>query len=133
QKRFRKITFWILVLGLIAVFLVVVQKQGLEIVRRQQVKGLTEHPPSAESTKPYQRLENALGWLRYPIIVIPILVSILLAYYKKNRPAKKWILLRGSAEAIKREIYRYRCCAGDYSKDRFTTNSRDDAFYERLA
>ena len=54
-------------------------------------------------------LENALGWLRYPIIVIPIVTAILLAYYNKFRPANKWILLRGSAEAIKREIYRYRC------------------------
>ena len=77
-------------------------------------------------------LENALGWLRYPIIVIPIVTAILLAYYNKFRPANKWILLRGSAEAIKREIYRYRARTGDYSKDRLTTNSRDDVFHERL-
>ncbi len=132
QKAFKKIQFWILVLGLIAVFLAVFEKQGLELVRRQQVKALTEQPQAAESTKPYQRLENALGWLRYPIIVIPIVTAILLAYYNKFRPANKWILLRGSAEAIKREIYRYRSRTGDYSKDRLTTNSRDDVFHERL-
>ena len=40
--------------------------------------------------------------------------------------------MRGSAEAIKREIYRYRSRTGDYSKDRLTTNSRDDVFHERL-
>ena len=119
-------------LGLIAVFLAVFEKQGLELVRHQQVKALTEQPQPAESTKPYQRLENALGWLRYPIIVIPIVTAILLAYYNKFRPANKWILLRGSAEAIKREIYRYRSRTGDYSKDRLTTNSRDDVFHERL-
>ena len=48
QKAFRKIQFWILVLGLIAVFLVVFQKQGLELVKRQQVKALTEQPQPAE-------------------------------------------------------------------------------------
>jgi hypothetical protein len=132
QQAFRKIQFWILVLGLIAVFLAVFEKQGLELVRRQQVKALTEHSQPAESTKPYPRLEKALGWLRYPIIVLPILTAILLAYYNKFRPANKWILLRGSAEAIKREIYRYRSRTGDYSKDRLTTNSRDDVFHERL-
>src|SRR5262249_17130373 len=53
-------------------------------------------------------------------------------YYNKFRPANKWILLRGSAEAIKREIYRYRSRTGDYGKDHLTTNSRDDVFHERL-
>src|SRR5207249_5588765 len=131
QTTFRKIQFWILALGLIAVFLAVFQKQGQELVKHQQM------------------LEIALGWLRYPIIVIPIVTSILLAYYNKFRPANKWILLRGSAETIKREIYgngksrgsaetikreiyRYRSRTGDYSKDRLTTNSRDDVFNERL-
>ena len=115
QKAFKNIQFWILVLGLIAVFVVVFQKQGLELVKPHQVKALT-----------------ALGWLRYPVIVIPIVTAILLAYYNKFRPANKWILLRGSAETIKREIYRYRSRTGDYSKDRLTTNSRDDVFNERL-
>ena len=114
QKAFKNIQFWILALGLIAVFLAVFEKEGQELVKHQQM------------------LVNALGWLRYPIIVIPIVTAILLAYYNKFRPANKWILLRGSAEAIKREIYRYRSRTGDYSKDRLTTNSRDDVFHERL-
>ena len=139
QKAFKNIQFWILVLGLIAVFLAVFEKQGLELVRRQQVKALTDQvkantkqPQLAESAKPHQTLENTLGWLRYPIIVIPIVTAILLAYYNKFRPANKWILLRGSAEAIKREIYRYRSRTGDYNGDRLTTNSRDDVFHDRL-
>ena len=147
QNAFKNIQFWILVLGLIAVFLVVFEKQGVELVKNQQVKALsaaqkpatrlrpgasTDQPQPTERTKPYQRLENALGWLRYPIIVIPILTAIMLAYYNKFRPGNKWILLRGSAEAIKREIYRYRSCTGDYGKNRLATNSRDDVFHERL-
>ena len=72
-----------------------------------------------------------MGWLRYPLIVIPIVTAILLAYYNKFRPANKWILLRGSAEAIKREIT-LPLRTGDYSKDRLTTNSRDDVFLTGL-
>src|SRR5262249_39410532 len=62
QTAFRKIQFWILALGLIAVFLALFEKQGLELVRRQQFKELAKHPQLAESTKPYQGFENALGW-----------------------------------------------------------------------
>ena len=132
QNAFKNIQLWILVLGLVAVFLVVFQKQGLDLVKGQQVKVLMEHSQPAESAKFYQRLENALSQLRYLIILIPITTAILLAYYNKFRPGNQWILLRGSAEAIKREIYRYRSRTGDYSKDRLTTNSRDDVFHERL-
>src|SRR2546423_3195119 len=61
QKAFKNIQFWILVLGLIAVFLALFEKQGVELVKRQQVKALTGHSQPAETAKPYQRLENALG------------------------------------------------------------------------
>ena len=143
QKAFKNIQFWILALGLIAVFLAVFEKQGLELVRRQQVKRLGtqlngEARVSLSLLKVPSLIKGSrthwtwLGWLRYPIIVIPIVTAILLAYYNKFRPANKWILLRGSAEAIKREIYRYRSRTGDYGKDRLTTNSRDDVFNERL-
>src|SRR5438034_11012018 len=47
QTAFKKIQFWILMLGLIAVFLAVFEKQGQELVRRQQVKALTEQPQPA--------------------------------------------------------------------------------------
>jgi hypothetical protein len=116
QTAFKKIQFWILVLGLIAVFLAVFEKQGIELVRRQQVKTLTAQrqqlktltpqPQRGDRTELYQTIENALSLLRWPIVVVPIVTAVLLAYYNKFRPANRWILLRGSAEAIKREIYR---------------------------
>jgi len=130
QKAFRKVQFWILAFGLIAVFLAVFEKQGLELVKNQQVKTLAEQTQRPE--KPLQTIEQALGSLRLPIIVFPIITSVLLAYYNKFRPGTKWVLLRGSAEAIKREIYCYRSRTGAYSKDRLTTGSRDDVFHERL-
>jgi hypothetical protein len=130
QKAFRQVQFWILAFGLIAVFLVVFEKQGLELVKDQQVKKLSEQ--TQRPNKPLQTIEQALGWLRFPIIVVPIIISVLLAYYNKFRPGTKWVLLRGSAEAIKREIYCYRSRTGAYSRDRLTTDSRDDVFHERL-
>jgi hypothetical protein len=55
--------------------------------------------------------------LRFPIIVVPIIISVLLGYYNKFRLGTKWVLLRGSAEAIKREIYCYRSRTGVYGED----------------
>src|SRR5207249_9321854 len=63
-------------LGLIAVFLAVFEKQGLEFVKDQQVKTLTKETQRPE--KPFQMIEKALGWLRFPIIVFPIIISVLL-------------------------------------------------------
>jgi len=49
------------------------------------------------------------------ILAIPILVSVLTAAAASMRPGNRWILLRGTSEGIKREIYRYRARAGIYS------------------
>jgi hypothetical protein len=69
QKAFREVQFWILTLGLIAVFLAVFEKQGLEFVRDQQVKTLTKQTQRPE--KPFQMIAKALGGLRFPIWRLP--------------------------------------------------------------
>jgi len=43
--------------------------------------------------------------LHYIIIVIPITISILIAAANRFKAGNKWVLLRASAEAIKREIF----------------------------
>ncbi len=50
------------------------------------------------------------------VIIIPILISIVGTYNSHFRDGNKWILLRGAAEAIKREIFRFRAQAGVYSE-----------------
>lgn len=55
------------------------------------------------------------GGLEDAIIVIPILITILVAAAARLRFGPRWILLRGTAELIKSEIYRYRCRAGHYA------------------
>lgn len=126
QKSFRKLQLLILVLGLVGVFLVVLRNQGL---------GWLGSLPTVPGSAPHaccEWLRAPLGWLKFPIIAIPIATSVLLAFYNKFRPGIKWILLRGSAEAMKREIFRYRSRTGEYGNAKLTTNSRDDVFHERL-
>ncbi len=51
------------------------------------------------------------------IVFLPIIVSILIAGASRFTPGNKWVLLRASAETVKREIYRYRTGTGAYNKD----------------
>ncbi len=51
------------------------------------------------------------------IVLLPIIISVLIAGTSRFAPGSKWVLLRANAEAIKREIYRYRTETGDYKKD----------------
>ncbi|MDN3515436.1 MAG: DUF4231 domain-containing protein [Candidatus Brocadia sp.] len=44
----------------------------------------------------------------YTILILSILISVLIAGTNRFNQGSKWVLLRGSAEAIKRAIYRYR-------------------------
>jgi hypothetical protein len=56
----------------------------------------------------------ALGYLA---LGVPIVVSILLTAANRFKPRQKWVLLRGSAEAVKQEIFRYRTKTGEYGDD----------------
>lgn len=66
-------------------------------------------------------LAYPIGFLKVAVFIfsylgaaIPIVVSILVAGSDRFKNRRKWILLRGAAEAIKKEIYRYRARVGDY-------------------
>ena len=52
----------------------------------------------------------------YVLIVIPILLMILITAANRFKQGNKWLLLRASAEAIKREIFRFRARSGDYKE-----------------
>jgi hypothetical protein len=53
--------------------------------------------------------------LHYIILLIPIALSILLAGVNRFKPGHTWLFLRASAEAIKREIFRYLVRVEEYS------------------
>jgi hypothetical protein len=76
-------------------------------------------------------IRNALP-LHILVIVTPIVISIIGAYNSHFRDGNKWILLRGSAEAIKREIFRFRTQAGAYSDQQCLQTSRESKLAARI-
>ncbi len=54
---------------------------------------------------------SGLIMLRITVIVLPILTSIGLAIFNGRKADNKWLLLRSSAETLKRKIYAYRVLA----------------------
>ena len=65
------------------------------------------------------------SFLYVAILVLPIMVAALAAATGRWRPGTRWILLRASSEAIKREIWRYRARAGTYSHAKTRRVSRE--------
>ena len=93
QTSFNRLQLWILSLGVLATFLALAYTQ---------FQGLLESHP----------LENTA--LKLAILIMPITISILVAAANRFKAGNKWVFLRAGAEAVKREIYRYRTRAGIY-------------------
>ena len=102
QREFHTGLSWLLVLGLLLTFLVVA-KASLD---------------AAGLATTYPGWDNLLGFV---IIVLPITTAILSTAAVKFRPGNRWVLLRGTSETMKREIFRYRMRSGIYSPE----NTRD--------
>ncbi len=94
QKRFFLLRIGILVLSVLATLLAVLHSELVDVLgdSHQTVKVI-----------------------HYVLLLVPIALSVLLAGAVKFDKGGNWILLRGSAEAIKREIYCYRAQVGEYS------------------
>ncbi|MDQ4068012.1 MAG: DUF4231 domain-containing protein [Actinomycetota bacterium] len=94
QREFRRLQAVILVLGVVATLLAV-----------------TEGTLEAERVLDNHWVRDAL---RYFVIMVPIALAGLLTASARFGAGSKWVVLRGSAEAVKREIYRYRSRVGVY-------------------
>lgn len=112
QKRFLRLRKWVLGLGVAATFLAVLHS----------ILKLVETPWIAQAN----------DWLRYLVILAPILVSILQAGAAKFKGGTNYTLLRGSAEALKRQIYRYRARVGIYSPEETKTELREVKLARRV-
>jgi hypothetical protein len=108
QQQFNRLQEWILSLGVITTLFVVIKAaleiptwaDGLNIFTAQTIRSL-----------------NALGdsldpWLYVIILVLPIATSALIAVSTRMNAGNKYVLLRSSAEAVKREIMLYRTNPG---------------------
>jgi hypothetical protein len=63
--------------------------------------------------------------VRFLVVLLPISVSALLTISSKFERGVNWILLRGSAEAVKQEIFRFRSRTDIYSEENVQTESRE--------
>lgn len=75
---------------------------------------------------------NLVELLGYVIISIPIMISILLTAANRFNAGTKWLILRSSAESIKREIFRYRAQAEVYSAEQSRKISREVRLAKKL-
>src|SRR5436305_9226299 len=83
---FNQLLLWVLILGVLGTSLALTQTQ------------LRLHAPQtsgAEASLP-------IRLLHYPVVIIPVAVSVLIAAANRFKLGSKWVLLRGGAEVIKR-------------------------------
>jgi hypothetical protein len=99
QQRFLNFRIAILVVNIIATVLVVLKAQ----LDKSSIGWIDV------SNIPLSQLVGILGYGFYALIIIaPIMVSILLAASVKLDRGMNWVILRASAEILKKEIYCYR-------------------------
>lgn len=96
RKSFERMQTSILALGILATF-VALLKAALDI----------------EPQSGYGWVDDVLHWT---VVALPILVAVLVGMTYRLALGKRWVLLRGAAETIKREIYRFRTATGVYGE-----------------
>jgi len=58
--------------------------------------------------------DSALHWA---VVVVPILVSVLIAIASRRAVGQRWVMLRAAAESVKAAIYRYRTLEPGLARD----------------
>jgi hypothetical protein len=109
QRRFDRLQQAIIWLGLAGAALAIVQQ-----LYAPKVPGTADLRPAAELWATGGR-----GWwlLHHGLLLIPIVLTVLVTAASRFKQGTKWLLLRGGAEAIKREIYRYRTRTSYYQTE----------------
>lgn len=113
RDEFNRLQFWILALGVLGTALVLLKNtMGLDTFN--DVLSLFTGIFSFSVEQWYHFVDKFLYLI---VVAIPITVSLLIAAVNRFSPGNKWLLLRSSAEAVKRQIYRYRTRADIYSEE----------------
>lgn len=117
QKTFNLLQKWIIWIGIIGTALVIIHELLNKPTDEKGVQ-LTLRAAYAVAIGWQQQLTViALGFIYYILLLVPISLTILLTVSSRFKPGNKWLLLRSGAEAIKREIYKYRVRSGAYANE----------------
>lgn len=134
RDQFQITQRWILVLGVLGTTFAVTKTtmaNGWFVAVTVWVLSVLNYLPFIDMTpEEIQQFANSFfdmadGSMHAIIVVIPILTGLLVAGVNRFSPGNKWILLRSSAENIKRHIYRYRTRATIYSDKETAKTSRE--------
>ncbi len=107
QRRFDGLQQTIIWLGLGATVLALLQQ--LYAPRVQLAAGVVSGDTRLISADELWRLGFVGWWAVYHLLIlIPIALTVLVTVASRFKQGAKWLILRGGAEAIKREIFRYR-------------------------
>lgn len=109
QRDFNRMQVTILVLGVVATLLAL-------------VKTTLKNNVDIQANVTYQIIDQTLF---YVLLLIPIAITALIAAANRFSAGNKWILLRASAESLKKEIYRYRARVEIFSDRETKTISRE--------
>jgi hypothetical protein len=123
QKSFTQMQTGMLILAVVGTFLAITQTQ-FKLGEAYLVDTLRWFSPES--------FNYFIEVFKYLIILVPITVSVIMAAANRFKAGHKWILLRSSAESIKREIYRYRARAGLYSDPRTRQVNREVKLARKL-
>jgi hypothetical protein len=119
QDRFNSLRLWIIGLSVTATILAVIHAE-LEIhYYRDDFNSSFSQLNEYFKSNPFKGIVKVISEIiRFFLLLVPIVVSVLLAGAVKFDKGTNWLLLRGSSEALKREIYLYRTRTGNYSRNR---------------
>ncbi|MEB3210543.1 MAG: DUF4231 domain-containing protein [Leptolyngbyaceae bacterium] len=117
QERFSALRLWIVSLNVLAVFFAIFRSQTISFLGKCSAgDDIFLCTIFGEAILPHQELIDNVT--RTSLILLPVVITGLLAFSIKFDKGNTWILLRGSAESLKMEIYYYRAAMGEYSQDR---------------
>jgi hypothetical protein len=140
RDRFHQLQRWILGLGVVATGLALVH-DALED-RNTPANSQAQTGASIDAIQsPFPGLpviggmeadDALIGVLRFSIIMVPLVTSVLLSASVRFNSGATWVALRSTAEAIRAETFRYRARAGAYSDRETTEVSRDFKLADKL-
>ena len=110
QAQFRTLQFAAMSLGVLAALFAILSKSV---------------PPFLQVLADLIHQVIPVGTLKILLVLTPIILAIVTSYSSHFRNGNKWVLFRGSAEALKREVFRFRARAGVYSDEQCVQISRE--------